>query len=182
MCLQSPTSKGWQVDFKCNQSHMRVFPSASAVKESTCNAGDMDLIPGLGRFPGGGHGNPLQYSCPVFNPLTWKEQPSRLRSIGSQRGRHNWSHWAHTHTWERSLPQEGDFTGLSNSTWRGREIATGAQDQNVCTQERVEGLPSLQISKLCKKTEMSQVPLSMSRNKVDFSSKQHGWAISASWP
>jgi len=32
-------------------------------KESACNAGDPGLIPGTGRFPGGGHGNPLQYSC-----------------------------------------------------------------------------------------------------------------------
>ena len=35
-------------------------------KESSCNAGDTgdaNLIPGLGRYPGGGHGNPLQYSC-----------------------------------------------------------------------------------------------------------------------
>ena len=32
-------------------------------KESTYNAGDLGLIPGLGRSPGGGHGNPLQYSC-----------------------------------------------------------------------------------------------------------------------
>ena len=33
-------------------------------KESACNAGDLSSIPGLGRYPGGGHGNPLQYSCP----------------------------------------------------------------------------------------------------------------------
>ena len=32
-------------------------------KGSACNAGDLVLIPGLGRFPGGGHDNPLQYSC-----------------------------------------------------------------------------------------------------------------------
>jgi len=32
-------------------------------KESACNTGDMDLIPGLGRSPGEGNGNPLQYSC-----------------------------------------------------------------------------------------------------------------------
>ena len=37
-------------------------PSGSDGKESTCNAGDKRLILGLGRFPGGGHGNPLQYS------------------------------------------------------------------------------------------------------------------------
>ena len=36
-------------------------------KESTCNAGDLGLIPGLGRSPGGGQGNPLQYSC-LENP------------------------------------------------------------------------------------------------------------------
>ena len=36
-------------------------------KESTCNAGDMDSIPRLGRSPGEGNGNPLQYSC-LENP------------------------------------------------------------------------------------------------------------------
>ena len=39
------------------------FPGGSDGKESTCNVGDPATIPGLGRFPGGGHGNPLQYSC-----------------------------------------------------------------------------------------------------------------------
>ena len=39
------------------------FLGSSAGKESTCSAGDPNLIPGLGRSPGGGHGNPLQYSC-----------------------------------------------------------------------------------------------------------------------
>ena len=37
-------------------------------KESAWNAGDLGLIPGLGRSPGGGHGNPLQYSC-LENPM-----------------------------------------------------------------------------------------------------------------
>ena len=36
-------------------------------KEATCNAGDLSLIPGLGRSPGEGHGNPLQYLC-LENP------------------------------------------------------------------------------------------------------------------
>ena len=36
-------------------------------KESACNAGDPDLIPGSGRSPGEGNGNPLQYSC-LENP------------------------------------------------------------------------------------------------------------------
>ena len=50
------------------------FPGGSAGKESACHAGDLGSIPGLGRSPGGGHGNPLQYSC-LENPTdrgTWK--------------------------------------------------------------------------------------------------------------
>ena len=43
------------------------FLGSSAGKESACNAGDLSWIPGLGRSPGGQHGNPLQYSC-VENP------------------------------------------------------------------------------------------------------------------
>ena len=39
------------------------FSCGSAGKESTCNVGDLGLIPGLGRSPGEGNGNPLQYSC-----------------------------------------------------------------------------------------------------------------------
>ena len=39
------------------------FPGGSAVKNPPTNAGDLCLIPGLGRSPGEGNGNPLQYSC-----------------------------------------------------------------------------------------------------------------------
>ena len=44
------------------------FPGDSDGKESTCNAGDLGSIPGLGRSLGGGHGSPLQYSC-LENPM-----------------------------------------------------------------------------------------------------------------
>ena len=50
------------------------FPGASDCKESTCNAGDSDSIPGSGRSPGEGNGYPLQYSC-LQNPTdrgTWR--------------------------------------------------------------------------------------------------------------
>ena len=43
------------------------FPGGSDGKDSACNAGDPGSIPGSGRSPGGGHGNPLQYSC-LENP------------------------------------------------------------------------------------------------------------------
>jgi len=39
------------------------FPGGSAGTESACNVGDLGLIPGLGRSPGEGNGNPLQYTC-----------------------------------------------------------------------------------------------------------------------
>ena len=44
------------------------FPHSSVGKESACSAGDLGLIPGSGRSPGGGNGNPLQYSC-LDNPM-----------------------------------------------------------------------------------------------------------------
>ena len=54
-------------------------------KEPTCQCGDVrdaSLIPVLGRFPGVGSSNPLQYSC---WKIPWTEEPGRLQSIGSQR-------------------------------------------------------------------------------------------------
>ena len=44
------------------------FPGGSDGKESACNAGDLSSIPGSGRSPGEGNGNPLQYSC-LENPM-----------------------------------------------------------------------------------------------------------------
>ena len=44
------------------------FPGGLIGKESACSAGDSGSIPGLGRSPGGGHSNPLQYSC-LENPM-----------------------------------------------------------------------------------------------------------------
>ena len=46
----------------------RGFAGGSDSKESACHVGDLGSIPGLGRSPGGGHGNPLQYSC-LGNPM-----------------------------------------------------------------------------------------------------------------
>ena len=57
------------------------FPGDSDSKESTCNVGDMGSIPGLRRSPGGGHGNPLQYSC--------------LKNPHGQRSLTGYSPWGH---------------------------------------------------------------------------------------
>ena len=57
------------------------FSGGSHGKESSCNAGGLDSILGLGRTPGAGHGNPLEHSC--------LENPHAQRSLAgySQRGR-----------------------------------------------------------------------------------------------
>ena len=57
------------------------------VKESTCNAGDLGLIPRVGKSPGGGHGNPLQCPC-LENPMERErslEVGRALQSIRSYR-------------------------------------------------------------------------------------------------
>ena len=50
------------------ESRYEGFPASSDGKESTQNSGDSGSIPELGRYPGEGHGNPLQYSC-LENPM-----------------------------------------------------------------------------------------------------------------
>ena len=79
-CLENPMDRGaWQAtDHRAAESdttrdlaHTRRFslssvlesPGGSAGKEPACSAGDLGLIPGLGRSPGEGNGDPLQYSC-----------------------------------------------------------------------------------------------------------------------
>ena len=56
------------------------------VKCLPTNAGDVEALPGLGRSPGGGNGDPLQYSC-LEIPRT--EEPGGLQPVGSQRVGHN---------------------------------------------------------------------------------------------
>ena len=64
------------------------FPGGSGGKEPACDVGDLGSIPGLGRSPGGGHGNPLQYSC--------LGNPHGQRNLGGcspwdRTVRHNWT-------------------------------------------------------------------------------------------
>ena len=56
------------IDSKAEQMLAIIFPGSSDDKQSVCNAGDLGSIPGLGRSPGEGKGNPLQYSC-LENPM-----------------------------------------------------------------------------------------------------------------
>ena len=68
-CLENPRDGGawWAAVCGVAQSRTRLKWLSSSSRrdgrESACNAGDLGLIPGLGRSPGEGHGNPFQYSC-----------------------------------------------------------------------------------------------------------------------
>ena len=76
---------------------LSAFPSSSEVKSSAWNAGDLGSIPGSGRSPGEGNGNPLQYSC-LENPMeggAW---------------------WATVHGVVKSRTQLSDFTHSAYAT------------------------------------------------------------------
>ena len=62
------------------------FPGGSDGEEFVCKAGNLSSIPGLGRSPGEGNGNPLQYSC-LENSM--ERGAWWLQSMGSQRVGHN---------------------------------------------------------------------------------------------
>ena len=76
------------------------YPVNLAVKTVLANSGDMVSIPELGRSPGEGNGNPLQYSC-LENPVergAW----CRLQSMGSQRLEHDLSDQTVTSLWKET--------------------------------------------------------------------------------
>ena len=79
---------------------VRGFPGGSDGKASFYNAGDLGLIPGSGRFPGEGNGNPLQYSC-----LEWMEE------LG-------------VHGFAKSRRRLSDFTSLSLCVVRVESLQT----------------------------------------------------------
>ena len=85
------------------------IPGGSEVKASACNVGDLGSIPGLGRSPGEGNGNPLQYSC-LENPM----------------GGGAW--WATVHWVAKSWTRLSDFTFTFKD---GLQIANRHTEKNV---------------------------------------------------
>ena len=72
-CLNYPS-------FKSKYEIIMGFPGGSVVKNSPTHAGDVGSIPGSGRVPGEGNGNPLQYSC-LRNPIdrgAWQDPVHRV--------------------------------------------------------------------------------------------------------
>ena len=90
-------SVGWQrigYNWATEQQHLykRASQVVLVVRNSPANAGDMrdsGLIPGLGRSPGGGQGNPLQYSC-LRNPMDWGAWRAIVHGVGKSRTRLKW--------------------------------------------------------------------------------------------
>ena len=73
-----------------NTSEQKGFPRGSMVKNTPANAGDLrnaGWIPGLGRSPGGGSGNPVSLAWKT----PWTEEPGGLQSMGSQRVGQDWA-------------------------------------------------------------------------------------------
>ena len=65
------------------------FPNGSESKETACSAGDIrdrGSIPGAGRSPGGGHSNPLQYSC-LKNPMDKGAWQATVHGVAKSRTR-----------------------------------------------------------------------------------------------
>ena len=65
-------------------SSTRGFPGGSEVKASACSVGDLGSIPGLGRSPGEGNGNPLQYAC-LENPMDGGAWWIRVHGVAKSR-------------------------------------------------------------------------------------------------
>ena len=81
------------------------FPGGTVVKNLSASAGDtrdMSLNPGSGRSPGGGHGNPLQYSC-LENPMDSGAWPATVRRVAKSQ---IWLRWlSTTHTQHMIYPK-----------------------------------------------------------------------------
>ena len=60
--------------------HRGGFPGGSDGKEAACNAEDLSSVPGLGRSPGEGNGNLLQYSC-LENPTDRRDWRARVHGV-----------------------------------------------------------------------------------------------------
>ena len=100
------------------------FPGGSDSKESAHSAGDPGSIPGLGRSPGEGNGNSLQYSCLENSSDRGTWQPSGLQSVGS--------HWNHSHPLAFGLFRLVCFQGSSTTSLRISFSLDGEMTLHVC--------------------------------------------------
>ena len=82
MAASKPSCLNHVIAKKKKLPYIKDFPGGSDGKVSVYNEGDPGSIPGLGRSPREGNGNPLQYSC-LGNP--WTEEPGGLQFMRSEK-------------------------------------------------------------------------------------------------
>ena len=98
------------------------FPSGSEVKASARNAGDLGSIPGSGRSPGEGNGNPLQYSC-LENPMDGGAWWATAHGVAKSRTRlSDFTHSRYGETLTRFSAVERNSDNSTNHRVVGRGI------------------------------------------------------------
>ena len=122
------------------------FPGSSDGKESACNVGDPSLIPRLGRSPGEGNGNPLQYSC-LENP---KDRGTWWATVHGVAKSQTWLNDFILGTWSLRVERDtgagcGDAQGLSKNWWLNLDRISHILESfwltvpNIFRRQRLEG-------------------------------------------
>ena len=97
------------------------FHGGSGFKASACNAGDLGSIPGLGRSPGEGNGNPLQYSC-LENPMDGGSWWATVHGVAKSRTRLSDFTHSLTHSQTGEMARVNiDILGISELKWTGMD-------------------------------------------------------------
>ena len=110
------------------------FPGSSAGNKSACNAGDPGSIPGSGRSPGEGHGNPLQYSC-LENPMDRGAWRATVHGVTKSQ-----NHCTSKHSTARSLPRIRRSRDKRQTRWGVSSVKVSPDD--VKTQKRKDAAKS----------------------------------------
>ena len=124
-----------ETEIRCRCQSYWGFPHSLVGKESACNMGDPGSIPGLGRSPGEGNSNPLQFSF-----LAWRiprtEDPGGLQSMGLQRVRHAWATNTHTQTVARHVLWDFPGKNLPLHVHTQRKGHVSPQGGHSCQQDK----------------------------------------------
>ena len=120
--------QNWQIYLWSTTGYILGFPGGSDGKESTCNAGLQGSVPGLGRAPGEGNGNPLQYSS-LENPMdrgAWQAIVYGVAEsqtwLSDEHFHFQWAFFSYADTWKWTyyiLAQEAQLHALWWPTWAG---------------------------------------------------------------
>ena len=127
--------------FKLWCTSMRAFQVALVAKNPPANAGDIrdaDSIPGSGKSPGGGHGNPLQYSC-LENPMDRGTWQATVHRVTKNQTRLRWlsTHALFTISWSTTQFLRELRGGIclwksnAHSTWKKRFECINFRDQSL---------------------------------------------------